>query len=189
MMSADHAHDAVRTPIAGFMFRLPPGFRDLPSAGSDTAWRAIIDSADHEVLIRLSGALAGLGIVHASVFALPTGETVNSASLLIGVLPGREGEAEEVVADLVASLGGQGGSAETQLLRLPCGPAVGVLTARRVRLGRMSSIDTAEFRAYIPVPGQKRLLTVTLSTPHAPGWQWYAPMMAGILRSIAFFEE
>ncbi len=171
MMATAHREETVRPGIAGFTFRLPPGFRDLPGLRGDTSWAAIRDAGDREVLVRLRGALAALGIVHASVHTLRPGETATSASLLVAVLPGSYGNANEIAADLVASLAGRNdGGAEARLLRLPCGSAVGVVAEHPVRLEAMPPLKMAEYRAYIPVPVHGWLLTVTLSTTRAPGW-------------------
>ncbi len=194
----DAVPDGAKTTAPGeqvaIVFHRPPGFREMTDDEERGAWLGDLPDEADESLRQAAVQLRQIGVAHVSVYVLKVGASVTSAALTVAVIPCPAGAESTAVAEqLVESLVGT----EARVLRMPIGPVVGAVCGRSVNLTneeltRTSDdgpLDTSEwefgeFRAYVPLPQHGCMVLLTLSTPMVPGWDAYAPMMAGVLRTL-----
>ncbi|RMI37202.1 hypothetical protein EBN88_19645 [Streptomyces triticirhizae] len=96
--------------------------------------------------------------------------------------------------DLVAA---RGDAWSGQVYPLPCGQPAAVVTGARIYERPAVNPPTVPFhelQAIVPVPDdpanpQQALLNITFSTPAATDWDTYMPLVADLLRSLAFTTE
>ncbi|WP_147472769.1 hypothetical protein [Streptomyces triticirhizae] len=150
-------------------------------------------------LNRLSKALNGLGTIFSGVAAGTIGDRFSLATLNVSASEFRYGDSAETAAegamrDLVAA---RGDAWSGQVYPLPCGQPAAVVTGARIYERPAVNPPTVPFhelQAIVPVPDdpanpQQALLNITFSTPAATDWDTYMPLVADLLRSLAFTTE
>ncbi|UED86401.1 hypothetical protein [Streptomyces profundus] len=142
-------------------------------------------------------ALERAGVVYAGAVMGYLEDELSLAVLTVAVQefdygPDARVAAEGTLQSLVAS---RGPLWSGNVYPLPCDRPAAVVTGPRVfRLRDMepSDVPFAELQAHVPVPegtsAERRMLTVTFSTPVAKHWERYMPLLVQLLRSLTFSE-
>lgn len=193
-----------------FTFDIPPNFHELPLTAEyddrQDQLRAFLEEARQEpvsaeqregavgLLADLMDQLAEQNIVHVSFATATIDDHPSAASLTVAVHP-LDYSAPHVAVDGIAAAqaAGDPDGREVQTLQLPAGPAASVVAEHRLTLpaeasptGQELTVELGQFQVYVPVPGQRSMLVLTLDTPSLPDWEVYAHVMGGIVHSLAF---
>ncbi len=195
-----------------FTFDIPPNFHELPLAAApedrEEQLRAFVDEVQKSqgsteqrqaavgMLADLMDQLADQDVVHASFATAAVEDHPSAASLTVAVHSLDYGDPHVAVDGIAAiqaarDLEGR----EVQTLRLPCGPAASVVAEHRLPVpaeasptGEDVAVEVGQFQVYVPVPGQRSMLVLTLDTPSLPDWEVYAHVMGGIVNSLSFTQ-
>ncbi|MEU9972442.1 hypothetical protein [Streptomyces sp. NPDC051014] len=186
-------------------FSLPVEFQEIPletvAAAGEEAEPA---GGATQVMRRVSRFLNDVGVVYAADCLHTFEGRPSLGSLAVAVVDQPYGRSAATAARgaVHAVLGARGGGWSGRVVHAPCGPAA-VFTGGRTQTlpaplapqagTGPTEVSTAQFHAMIPIPpaaadgeGQHMCLLV-FSTPQPAHWEkCYAPVVAGVLRSLRF---
>ncbi|MER5795621.1 hypothetical protein [Streptomyces sp. NPDC001980] len=185
-------------------FSLPVEFQEIPLGAVATAGEG--EGPTNEatrVLRRVSRFLSDVGVVYAANCLHTFEGRLSLGSLAVAVVDYPYGHSATTAARgaVQAVLGSRGEGWSGAVVHAPCGPAA-VFTGGQTQVlstafssdggtGR-AELPTAQFHAMIPIPPEAggeglHMCLLVFSTPQVAHWEkCYAPVVAGILRSLRF---
>ncbi|MFE3162753.1 hypothetical protein [Streptomyces sp. NPDC059224] len=186
-------------------FTLPAEFQEIPLEAVATAGEGEGQTNETaRILRRISRFLSDVGVVYAANCLHTVEGRPSLGSLAVAVVDHPYGHSAATAArgTVQAVLESRGEGWSGGVFHAPCGPAA-VFTGGRTQVlpaplasdggtGR-AEVPTAQFHAMIPVPPPEvggeglQMCLVAFSTPQVAHWEkCYAPVVAGILRSLRF---
>ncbi|MER6532593.1 hypothetical protein ABT215_01985 [Streptomyces sp900105755] len=186
-------------------FSLPVEFKEIPLEAVATAGEGEeLPNEATPVLRRVSRFLSDVGVVYAANCLHTFEGRPSLGSLAVAVVDYPYGHSATTAARgaVQAVLEARGRGWSGALVHAPCGPAA-VFTGGQTQVlsplfssgggARRAEVPTAQFHAMIPIPPPEaggeglHMCLVVFSTPQVAHWEkCYAPVVAGILRSLRF---
>ncbi|MFF5143621.1 hypothetical protein ACFY6U_28460 [Streptomyces sp. NPDC013157] len=186
-------------------FSLPVEFQEIPLEAVATAGEGQGPTNEAtQVLRRVSRFLSDVGVVYAANCLHTFEGRPSFGSLAVAVVDYPYGHSATTAARgaVQAVLGTRGEGWSGGIVHAPCGPAA-VFTGGRTQVlpaplasdggTGHAEVPTAQFHAMIPIPPPEaggeglHMCLVVFSTPQVAHWEkCYAPVVAGILRSLRF---
>ncbi|MGW8379631.1 hypothetical protein [Streptomyces sp. ODS28] len=196
---------------------LPPFFHEIPVGGDAeetgeallAAARELMPGGDTDdwfawILLTVSqlDALHEARAVYAGFCLLDMEGRNSTANVVITHTGLREPDAPEATAaTFAAALRSAHPDASVHRMALPCGPAVAKVEGRTAPFppetvevaeayaGERRHVRLGSIQVFVPLPNERELLTLEMTTPDMEDWDFYSRMFSDTVRSIECWEE
>ncbi|MFC8449969.1 hypothetical protein [Kitasatospora sp. NPDC057223] len=186
-------------------FVVPPAFHEIPVLGTEDEvaerlWEVVSEVLAGRpeedrllwagMLIPLIPPMADAGVLYSGICLVDIDGRPSTASVLVSLNPLGDLRYEEALDTTAAQLAEGRPEAEITQVELPAGRAVVMVGTEVTPVtgptadGEDAALSTSAIQVYLPLPNEREMLSLELSTPCAEDWELYSEVFADIVGSI-----
>ncbi len=186
-------------------FVVPPAFHEIPVLGTEDEvaerlWEVVSEVLAGRpeedrllwagMLIPLIPPMADAGVLYSGICLIDVDGRPSTASVLVSLNPLDGLRYEEAVDTTAAQLAKARPDAEITQVDLPAGRAAVMVDHEETPVtgptadGEDAELATSVIQVYLPLPNEREMLSLELSTPCAEDWELYSEVFADIVGSI-----